>query len=312
MTGTALVCALAACGGGESSLSAPTAVATPETGLPAGAGFEVVGPSGDPIPGARVSVGSQTYGTDAAGQFSLREGAPWGSLVDVVAPGFLDRQTMLRREGSRRIVLWPRTTKYVDESYTMELVYTSGALGSGSGGANPLQRVRRGTTEAVVVPSSDILADDRAMQAHFDAVAALNLALDGRLTYSVSATRPSSGLVFEAKVDPTDPICVDRTLGYAQNSLRSGEIASGTIVYCRPEEVRFMLVAHELGHTVGLQHSPNVGDIMYRFIGRAGNRFSPPETLIMGLLFERPGGNRYPDNDRDVAAASRETVTVVD
>jgi hypothetical protein len=303
---------MTACGGGASSPLAPSVVATPDPGLPSGTAFDVVNPSGDPVAGARVTVGTQTYTTDASGQFSLREGAPYGSLLDVIAPGFLDRQTMVRRDDSRRFVLWPRTTKYVDESYTVELVYTAGAQSPGSTGANPLQRVRRGTTEAVVVPSREILDDDRAMASHMDAVAALNAALAGRLTYSVSPTRPSSGLVFEAKIDPTDPICVDRTLGYAQNSLRSGEIASGTIVYCHPEEISFMLVAHELGHTVGLQHSPNVGDIMYRFIGRAGDRFSAPETLIMGLLFERPGGNRYPDNDRAVAAAARETVTIVD
>jgi hypothetical protein len=264
----------------------------------------VAGQSGEPVVGARVTVGGQTYTTDLSGRVSLREPAAYGSLLDVVAPDFLDRQTLVRRDDSRRLVLWPRSTRYFDESYTLELVYTAATPEAGVTGAEPLERVRRGTTEAVVVPSSEILADDQARQSHFDAVAVLNAALGGRLTYVISPTRPASGVVFEAKIDPADPLCTDRTLGYARNSVRSGEIVSGTIVYCRPEEIGLTLVAHELGHTVGLHHSPSGGDVMYRYIPQYGApQFSTAETLTMGLLFERLAGNRYPDNDRQAAAA---------
>jgi len=155
------------------------------------------------------------------------------------------------------------------------------------------------------VVSPEILQNDPAHGSHLTAMAWLNAALEGRFTYHLTATRPSSGVVFEARVNPADPLCADRTLAYTLNSYRSGEIVSGSIVYCRLDDVSPSLAAHELGHTVGLNHSPRAGDVMYRFQGRyVPGRFSRAEVLSMGLLFERPGGNRFPDNGRDVSAAS--------
>lgn len=83
-------------------------------------------------------------------------------------------------------------------------------------------------------------------------------------------------------------------------------IAIGNIT----QRVTAALISHELGHTTGLNHSPDSRDLMYRFITGI-ERFSRAESLSLGMLFERPGGNRFQDNDRDVAAASSGRRTTV-
>jgi hypothetical protein len=69
-------------------------------------------------------------------------------------------------------------------------------------------------------------------------------------------------------------------------------------------------VTHELGHTLGLQHSPRDREVMFRFFGaRRSTRFGSREALMLRLMLERRAGNRFPDNDRAIAA-SGETGTV--
>jgi hypothetical protein len=40
-------------------------------------------------------------------------------------------------------------------------------------------------------------------------------------------------------------------------------------------------------------------------------RFTRAESLTLNMLFERPGGNRFQDNDRDATAAGSGTRTIV-
>ncbi len=303
-----LLLTLAGCGGssGPPTASGPVTT-TPPAGLGAGATLSVVsGETGTPVEGAVVTVSGRTLPTDSRGQVTLAEPATPGALVDVVATGFLDRQTLVRSDGLTRHVLWPRTSPTgMDEAYTAELVYTTGA------GSSPMLRPRRGTTHAWVVVSDQIRDDDSANAAHAAAVDAINEALQGRIVYALSPTRPSDGVVFESRIDPSDPECEPRTRAYTSVSVSSSEITGGRMVFCSLDAARTPTAAHELGHTFGLRHSPRDRDLMFgTFSGARSVRFGSRETLAIQLMLERRGGNRFPDSDRDVGAGSEGTFTI--
>jgi hypothetical protein len=301
---------MVACGG--SSPSTPTAPPTPDTSFAPGTVLTVVsGETGEPLAGAHVVVSGRPYDTSSGGQVTIADRITYGSLLDVTAPEFLDRQTLLRKNSARRIVLWPRSTPWgLTESYTAELVYTEGSADPPPVGSSPLERIRRGTREVVVVVSDDIIQNPRINADHQVAIAHINEALAGKLTYLLSPATPPTGVVFQAQINPGDPYCGDRVLGYALMSYQSNEIVGGKLNYCTVQGLGTSLIAHELGHTLGLNHSSNYRDLMWRF-SNGREYFSPAESLTLNMLFERPGGNRFPDNDRDVAAAGSGTRIVV-
>ncbi|MFI5006586.1 MAG: matrixin family metalloprotease [Solirubrobacterales bacterium] len=311
----AVVSWLAACGG--SSPQTPSSPPpTPDAALATGTTLSVLsGENGQSVGGARLVVAGRTYDADASGHVTLAERVPFGSFVDVVAPGFLDRQTLIRQAGDTRFVLWPRTTTSgLSERYTTEIVYTAGTATPTPPGSSPLRRLRTGTTQVFVVLSEEIRQDSRAHLAHEEGVAMLNAALAGRVVYALAASRPASGIVFESRVDPADPLCAenDRILAFTVLNLQGEEATGGRVVFCESDATRREIVAHELAHTVGLQHSPDPRELMARFYTPASRRdFGSLEVLSMSLLLERHGGNRFPDNDRDVPASARGGVTIV-
>jgi hypothetical protein len=165
-----------------------------------------------------------------------------------------------------------------------------------------------------VALSDAIKEDDRAHFAHEEGLAMLNAALAGRVVYVLAPSRPPAGVVFDSRVDPADPVCAEnaRILAFTALNVQSGETTGGRVVFCGLDATRKEIVAHELAHTVGLQHSPDARELMASIY----TRFSRPdfgslEVLSMSLLFERRGGNRFPDNDRDVPASGSGTVTIV-
>jgi hypothetical protein len=180
---------LGACGG--SSNRSPVAagpVATPApTGLSAGTALSVVsGETGAPVAGARLVVAGRELAADGGGQAILAETAGPGTFVDVIAAGFLDRQTLVRSDRVARHALWPRTSPVgIDEGYTADIVYASAS--------QPMRRLRAGTTRVFVVVSDQIRGDDSANAAHQQGVDAINDALEGRVVYALSPTRPSEG-----------------------------------------------------------------------------------------------------------------------
>ena len=306
---------LAACGG-----PLPRAPSSPEpkldAALAAATTLSVVsGENGQGLGGARLVVAGRTYDADANGQVTLAERVPFGSFVDIVAPGFLDRQTLIRRGEDTRFVLWPRTTTSgLSEAYTTEIVYTAGTATPAPSGSSPLRRLRQGTTQAFVALSEQINQDDRAHLAHEEGVAMLNAALADRVVYALAPSRPPTGVAFDSRVDSADPVCVENAgiLAFTSLNVQAGETTGGRVVFCGLDAVRKEIVAHELAHTVGLQHSPEARDLMARFYTPSSHRdFGSLEVLSMSLLFERRGGNRFPDNDRDVPASGSGTLTIV-
>lgn len=296
--------AFGACGGGGRSTT-PTPTATPDARISVGSVITVLsGETGAPLAGANVSVAGRVQTTDGGGVVRLAEAVFPGAALDVTAPGMLDRHTSLRAAGPQ--FLWPRTTANgIDENYTATLVYTLATREPGPVGSQPLRRLSASTTTVVVVPSADILADDRAHDFHREAVDSLTAAVGGAVTFVLARSAPATGVVFTTRVEPGNTNCAANTRGVAIANLLGGDIVGGEIIYCDDSVPRSATVTHELGHAFGLRHSPDARDLMFgTFLRGRTPELGPRETLIMNLMLRRPSGNRFPDSDRGTGAAA--------
>jgi len=296
---------LAGCGGGGSpssstpAASAPTAA--PADSLPAGVVLQFVsGETGAPVGPATVTVAGRTY-SSPGGSVTLAERVPLSAELDVVVPDMLERRTLIRDAATMRFSLWPsRSPTGLDDGFTQSIVY------SRTSGTSPLRRLARGTTRVAVVPSADIRADGEAMAAHQDAIDRLNAAAGGEVVYALAAERPATGAYVETRMDASDSTCTGANiLAFEQDFTRGGETVRSVIVFCDYRVARTPTVTHEMGHTFGLSHSPDKGEVMYAYYnGHGGVDFSAREALAMKLMMQRRGGNVFPDDDRTVTGST--------
>lgn len=304
---------LAACGGGGSRRPtdpnlAPTTSA--QAGLPPGTVLGVSSAeTGQAIQGASLVVGGRTYVSDATGAVALEEGVVPGSPLDVRSAGSLDRDTLLRSASLAHFSLWPRSSPTgVDEGYTRLLVYTWDD--DSTPGSSPLYRP--GGTQVALVPSAELQADPEAMAAHHRAADAVNAASGGGVRYVVASSAPPGAIGVATSLDAKDEGCEDRVLAFTSIRLRNGEISSARIVFCEVAATRDGTVTHEAGHTFGMGHSPDSSEVMHAFkLRRQAEDFGARESLVMRLMLQRRGGNRFPDNDRTVTTAASGEVKIV-
>jgi hypothetical protein len=268
-------------------------------GLAAGTSVQITsGETGEGVDGAVVTIDGREY-TSVDGRITLTETARLRSEVRIVAPGMLERRTLLRDLTTTRFALWPKASPNgMDEAFTQAIVY------SHPNGPGPLRRLAQGTTRVVVVPGEE-LRGEYEMAAHQDAADRVTAATGGRVTYVVATQKPPAGVYVETRLGgENDELCTQSNiLGFEQDFIRNGETVRSVIVYCDPRSARTAVVSHEMGHTFGLYHSPDKGELMYAYFnGHGAVEFSPREALEMRLMMQRMGGNEFPDDDRAVSA----------
>lgn len=292
-----------ACGGGDRSPAAPAP--PPTNGLGAGTTLAVVsGETGAPVSGARLILGGRELSSDASGHVTLPQRVDFNTPFDVLATGFVDRQTLLRAPGTAPLALWPKNSSTgLDEHFSATLVYTETGDAAVTGAA-PLLRHAETTTQVFLVPAPEVLADADALARLELGAAQVTAALGGRVVYTVAPEAPTTAVRFSVSFNPADASCAGAR-AFTRWRTRGSELVGGEIVSCVIDALYTSTVTHELGHSVGLQHAPGELDVMAPFFSRRRSQdFTPREALAMRLMLTRRAGNRWPDNDRDTRPSS--------
>lgn len=281
-----LCCAALAvsCGGNDTPTGPTGGPASPPTSAPAP--LSIV----DGVSGAPVTIS----GAPAAP-------AP-GAELALQVPGYLPRR---QRFDGQPVALWPG-----DQSYVDALVYGV-AFNDGS------HRLTRWAGAFIVTLDSDVAADPHVVRAAEEAVTEV------RRTTGLAVTLGAGGPV-AVRVDPADPMFAGPAIAYARCRYQGANLVGCDIVFedrreiaGRPGAASHNALLHEMGHALGLGHSPSGNDVMDPGGGRSGQQrttFSDNEAAVLRMMYvHRRAGNRQPDADPGFFAAAvrvHETVIV--
>jgi hypothetical protein len=278
---SAVVCVvvLAACGGGgPSTTTGSTAVATP---VPTPSTPTSSTPSAiDGITGAAVAA------------VFTPPAPPRSAAVHAEAAGYLVRDQAF--EGTP-IVLWPGTFDYVDKLvYDWEL-------------SDNTFRLLRWDRPFVVTLDSDLATDVQVVAKMREVIAEI-----ARVTGFTLTIGPGGPVVVRLDPGVTD----EGAVAVTEIRMRGSAIVSASVRFATRQEIsggnrsdyRNTLL-HEMGHVMGLSHSPSTRDVMTPGAG-PGTRvaeYQPDEaTCLTMMYFHRRAGNLPPD--RDPGAGARSTV----
>jgi hypothetical protein len=199
------------------------------------------------------------------------------------------------RPGETRFVLWP-SNAYIPTSYTWPLVYVNAATNV----QTSLMRLARSVRTVRVRPGAEMRGDESALNSILGGIELINAPLEGLVTYAMDA--PNADVEVVVSLNPAHSWCGSGWRAFTQLTTDStSTLRGGTIVACSASALHDpILIAHELGHTYGLQHSIDTRDIM---CWGSARRFTSREALTMRMMAQRRPGNSWPDNDMAVSAA---------
>jgi hypothetical protein len=206
--------------------------------------------------------------------------------LSAAAPGYLIREQLFT---GGPIYLWP-----TDEAYVSELVY-NWRFGDGS------YRMVKWAGPLTVTLEGD-LAD--------------NPVIVAKVGEALEEVRRVSGLAFVMGPNGACTISIDprirsedNAVGEMRPTFRGATIVAAQIIFesrgdltgGTGSEYRNTLL-HELGHLLGLAHSPNDRDIMYpggRFVmGDRAGQYQQGEALALRMMYrDRTAGSFPPDRD---------------
>jgi hypothetical protein len=233
------------------------------------------GGGGSSAPSAAVSV---VDGVTGAALADTTVTARPGDAASVERAGYLRRDTIVARDGI--VTLWPIT---VDETFVRTLVYSDAPV------RNRLSRWPGPTVTVARDFPADIV----------------------ELVRPWVTLVPSDSPVLTIAVDPGNAGFAQfppDTIGFAlrEASATDARILSVEIFFKTEFDLhRPGALAHEIGHALGLQHSPRPQDLMFPTTARTTLVFSPDERVLLTMMYgHRRAGQVAPDNDQALGQAA--------
>ena len=200
-------------------------------------------PTPTPPPPAPVSLDGGTGEPAAA---SIQPAAPAiGARTTVTAPGYLTREVLF---DGKSLYLWPAG----DEAYVRTLVYNEYVPG---------RRLTRWEQGFDIAPAPELLGDSRVLGVIEDAAAEVR-----RASGLPIAVRPGGTVI--VLIDPADrAFATGDAVAVTRNTFRGNTVVSTRVIFL---DLRYLLalgnrsrtntMLHELGHVLGLGHSPDGRD----------------------------------------------------
>lgn len=213
----------------------------------------------------------------------------FGERIAVSAAGYLTREQLFERAD---IFLWP-----AEQDYVRELAYWEFTDDS-------LRMIRWSSGFTITLQGE--LADDPVLVRKAQEVAAeasrhigypILVGPGGSVTVTVDPDLDEENAAAEARLETRGVGIIGGEIAFVRRS----EISGG------PQAQYTNTFLHELGHIIGLGHSPDDKDVMTPGEGR-GTRvaeYQPGEAGCLRMIYvHRRAGNRFPDRDPAVVGAS--------
>jgi hypothetical protein len=264
---------LPSCGGGGNRTTGSTSVTTPPTTTLA----PVAAPTAiDGITGAAVAA---TFSPAAPAR---------SATVQATASGYLVREQPF--EGTA-IALWPSALPYVDE-LVYDWEFSDGSF-----------RMVRWDRPFIVTLDGDLATDSQVVAKTREVLTEI-----GRVT-GMQLTIGAGGPVL-IRIDPS--VSDDDAVASAEVEFRGATAQGAEVRFVTRQEItggpgsRYRnTLLHEMGHVMGLGHSPSPNDVMTPGAG-PGTRvaeYQPDEATCLGMMYRhRRPGNFLPDRDPALGA----------